>query len=61
MTQRYITTWRKPAPDILDWDHYVSHSLEGVDRLIVNIRKLGVNQFHTYPIGDIMPDYSSEF
>jgi len=20
--QRFITVWRKPAPDILDWDFY---------------------------------------
>jgi hypothetical protein len=60
--QRYITVWRKATPDnVLDWDHYVSFDLDDVATVVENIKKQGVHQYHTYPIGDVIPEYSSEY
>jgi hypothetical protein len=60
--QRYITCWAKVPPDsIFEWNHYVSESLEEVGQLIGNLRKRGVIQYQTYPIGDKMIDHSSQY
>ena len=61
MTDRCITVWRKLAPNNLDWDHYVSDSREDAEITIANLRAKGVRQFSTYPIGDRLPDLSSEY
>ena len=58
--KRYITTWRKPD-DILEWDHFVSDSVRELETVIANIKKRGVKQFYTYPIGDVVDEYSSEY
>jgi hypothetical protein len=58
--QRFITTWRKPDA-VLDWDHYVSEDRAEVEQVVANIRKQGAIQYHTFPIGDKLPDLSSEF
>lgn len=59
--QRYITTWRKPGEKILEWDHYVSESIEEAATVVENIKKQGVHQYHTYPIGDMIAEHSSEY
>ena len=61
MAQRYVTTWRKPAPDQLDWDHHVSDSIEEVEKVIANIKQRGVHQYHTWPIGELVTEHSSEY
>lgn len=59
--QRFITTWRKPAPDQFDWDYATSDSVEDLDRLLENIKSRGVHQYHTYPIGDMISEKSSSY
>lgn len=49
---RYITVWRKPAPDSFEWDFYVSQSREEASNVVANIIPRGVKQFTTYPIGE---------
>lgn len=61
MAQRYVTTWRKPAPDQFDWDFYVSDSLEQATKVVANILEEGVHQYHTWPIGEMVTDLSSEY
>lgn len=61
MSDRYITTWRKPAPDQIDWDFHVSDSLEEVNKVVENILKQGVHQYHTWPIGEMVTELSSEY
>jgi hypothetical protein len=60
--QRYITLWRKAPPNsVLEWDFYPSDSLDEVEKLVANIKKQGVHQYHTYPIGDMIAEHSSEY
>ena len=54
----WITNWRKPPPDILEWDHYVSHSEREVKELLANLKRQGVKQFHTWPLGTIIDEWS---
>jgi hypothetical protein len=61
MSQRYVTTWRKPAPDQFDWNHHVSDSIEEVEKVIANIKQRGVHQYHTWPIGELVTEHSSEY
>lgn len=58
---RYITTWRKPAPDTFDWDHCTCGSLDETERLVANLKKLGVHQYHTFTLGDQLPELSSDY
>ena len=59
--QRYITVWRKPAPDVLDWDFHTTEVRSEIPALIANLKGRGVHQYHTYPIGDKIADFSSEY
>ncbi len=62
MGKRYITTWRKPPPEnILEWNHHVSEDIEEAKRVVENIKKTGVHQYHTYELGDMLPDLSSTY
>ena len=61
MTQQYITLWRKPAPDNLDWDFHVSLHLSDAETVVANIKARGVHQYRTYTIGDHIADLSSEY
>lgn len=57
---RLITTWRKrEAP--LDWDHYVSEDWREAEQVVSNLKAQGIVQFHTYPLGDLIAELSSEF
>ena len=59
--QRYITIWRKPAPNILDWDHHISEDIEEVGRVVANLKQQGIRQYSTRPIGERVAEHSSEF
>lgn len=61
MNQRCVTLWRKADGNMLDWDFYVSESLEEAARVVANIREQGVLQYSTYPIGERVADMSSEY
>lgn len=58
---RYITTWRKPAPDMLDWDHHVSEDKAEAERVIENIKSRGVHQYHTFELGPQVKELSSAY
>ena len=60
MTDKYITVWRKAPPNSFDWDFHVSFNIEDARTVVANIKKEGVHQFHTYKIGDQLPELSSE-
>ena len=59
--QRYITTWRKPTPDFLEFEHFFSESLSEAEAVVANIKKQGVRQFGTYKLGDLVLDLTSEY
>lgn len=61
--QRYIITWRKTAAmgSVLDWDHYVAFSLEEAETAVANIKKQGVIQYYTAPLGDKIDELSCDF
>ena len=42
---RYVTMWRKLAPDFLDWDFHVSADECERDQVIKNITERGVKQY----------------
>ena len=50
MTATHIITWRKPAPDFLDWDHAAAFSLDEAKRVVENIKAQGVKQWHTFEV-----------
>lgn len=58
--QRYITVWRKPEPNILDWDFYISEDRDEVSKVVANIIPQGVRQYTTYPIGDADAEFSGK-
>jgi hypothetical protein len=57
---RFITTWRKPA-DPLTWDHHVSEDQREVETVVANLLSQGVKQYHTYRLGEALPDLSSAY
>ena len=60
--QRFVTLFRKAPPENnLDWDHHVSDNPAELEQVLKNILKAGVHQYHTYPIGDMIADKSSEY
>ncbi len=59
--QRYITMWRKTGENVLDWDFQVSENLDEVTRVVENIKKQGVLQYSTYPIGNKVFQHSCAF
>ena len=61
--QRYIITWRKTAEmgSIFDWDHYVAFSLDEAEKTVANIKKQGVVQYYTSPLGDTIDNLSCGF
>lgn len=61
MGQRYVVTWRKPAPDQFDWDHDFCDSIQQVEKIVAILLKDGVHQYSTYPIGDRDPIFSSSY
>ena len=58
---RYITTWRKPAPNVLDWGHHTSEDIEEVERLVDNLLDRGVHQYRTYELGGSVARLSSTY
>lgn len=59
--QRYITTWRKRAPDSpLDWDHYVSEDEAEAERVVDNLKAQGVWQYNTFKLGERVERLSKE-
>lgn len=58
---RLITTWRKTGAKVLEWDHHVSETAEEAERVVENIKKQGVHQFHTFKLGAQLPALSSEY
>jgi hypothetical protein len=61
MTQRYIVTWRKPAPNVLDWGHCTCEDLLEVERVIQNLLAQKVHQYHTFELGPQVPSLSSAY
>jgi hypothetical protein len=61
MTQRYITLFRKPAPNQLDWDFYISEDADEMRRVVANIADQGIHQYSTYSLGDRIVDRSSVY
>ena len=59
--QRYLVTWRKPAPDFLDHDYYICEDLREVDKLIKNIKEQGVHQYNTFILGGRLVSKSSTY
>ena len=57
----WIVLWRKPPPNNLDWDFQTAQSLEEAETIIRNIKKLGVHQYRTRPLGDAIRSLSSEY
>lgn len=61
MTQgKYITVWRKPAPDFLEWDFHVSFHDDELPHVVRNLEKQGVRQFSTYPLSERMAEFSKD-
>lgn len=58
--QRYIVCWRK-TDHILDWEHHVAFSLDDAQTTVRNIKAQGVRQYYTAPLGDRIPELSSEY
>ena len=62
MTQQYMTVWRKVHPDnVLEWDQHFSDHIDDARQVVANLKKRGVKQFSTYPIGERVADLSSEY
>lgn len=61
MTKRHIVLFRKPAPNVLDWDLHVVEHEENIERVIENIKNQGVHQYHTYELGAQLKEFSSEY
>lgn len=60
---RYIVCWRKTSAmgSLLDWDHYVAFSLDEAATAVANIKKQGVIQYYTAPLGESIADLSCDF
>ena len=61
MSGHYITTWRKPAPNVLDWDHHVSFNRADAETVVRNLKAQGIRQFHTYPLGEQIAELSQDW
>lgn len=61
--QRYIITWRKTPNmgNVLDWDFYVADGLDEAEKVVDNIKKQGVVQYYTSPIGNKLRQLSCDF
>lgn len=59
--QRYVILWRKTGEQCLDWDSYLAMDYDEAQQVIKNITAQGVIQYHTYPVGDMVPELSSAF
>ena len=59
--RRYITTWRKPPPNVLDWSHHASEDEWEAAQVVANLKAQGVHQFHTFRLGEMLPKLSSEY
>lgn len=60
-SQRYIVLWRKTGEQCLDWDSYLALHYDEAKEVIKNITAQGVRQYHTYPIGEMVPELSSSY
>jgi hypothetical protein len=60
-TCRYVITWRKTPPNILDWDVYFARDRSEAEQVVKNITARGVHQYGVYPIGERVADLSSEY
>ncbi len=58
--KRLITLYRKPAPDMLDWDFHITEPHEDVSRVIDHLVQQGVWQYSTWEIGaEELPEFSA--
>lgn len=59
---RYIALWRCTEPErVLDWEFYVSESMDDAERVVANLLKQGVHQYRTYKLGDRLENLSSAY
>ena len=60
MRARFIVVWRKPPPEhVLEWSHHPCFDLDEVEQVVKNITAQGVHQYHTFPLGQMIPEFSS--
>ena len=59
-SQRIITVWRK-VDSVLDWDFHVSEDATDAARVVENLKKQGVHQYRSYPLGENIAELSSGY
>ena len=56
--ERYVTFWRKLGEECLDWGHHVSFSFADAEQVVANLKKRGIREYHTAPLGEGIPELS---